>query len=168
MKKDLDKIYKESMRNNKQLYIKTEEEIKEYDKIAEELSTKSIENLNKYCSKINNKLKEYHSSHNISIDDPSPIRNIYDKCKRLYTHDVLEFLEYNNNKFNYMSSQFSEKISICDQKYSDINSIKDIQECYDKEGLKYFIRLEDFLDNANKIAMKKLEYLVEVDKGFGK
>lgn len=164
MNENLDYIYKKAVQNNKQLYEKTMKSIKEYDIIAEELSNKSINNLNKYCSKINNKLINYHESHQLNIDSPSPIREVYDKCKRLYTHDVSEFLEYNNTKFNYLISQLSEKISICEEKYANIKNTKDIEECYEKEGLKYLLRLDDFIYQSNLIAKKKLEYLVEVDK----
>lgn len=164
MNEYLDYIYKKSLQNNKQLYEKTMKSIKEYDILAEDLSNKSIQNLKKYCSEVNNKLKNYHEYHKLNIDSPSPMREVYDKCKRFYTHDVSEFLEYNNNKFNYLISQFSEKISICDEKYENIKETKDIQECYEKEGLKYLLRLDDFIYQSNLIAKKKYEYLVEVDK----
>ncbi len=157
--KELNKIFQRSKHVNSELSKRVYNKMQEYDKIADTLTERAWNNIEKFCKDYYQTLQKEHISKGLSLKDQSPYQDKYLSCKRMYSLDIIELLNYNKNKLTFLVNDYANKMVGCESSTSAI----EIQSCYEKEELKHLLKVDDFLDTLTPLMNQREEYLNKLD-----
>ena len=157
---EFEKLYLKAQRANIKLYDKVTEKMAVYDNNASQLSKRVINNLDKQCMESFENMKDYHIKNNLSLKQNSQLNSIYQSCKRFYSNNTSEFLNFNNNKFEILLFDYANNMKTCEQNSNE----KTIRECYERQSLKHLLKMDEFLNEVLNILGKKEEYVIKAEK----
>lgn len=144
---------------------KTIEKLKDYDMQATRLNERAWKILEIKCKSFYETMEKNHIEKSLPPSALSPERQNYLDCKKFFTHDSIEFLEFTNRKYAHLLEKHAFNLQNCEFDFRS-KKAEEIQNCYEVAFQKHFIELGGFIDEANRILKRKVEYVSGIERRF--
>lgn len=157
------RIYYEVKSNFNDQIIKIKDQLEKYDKRTENLHNKTNDLIMKYCNDLYQLYSNEHKDKHISFEDNSTESSRkFKACKKYYTHDVVEYIQYNKNYFSKIESDFKGFLDNCDYENNIEQNDNNLKKCYSEAFQNYMVRMKHFLNTNADILPKKEMYIYKI------
>ena len=157
------KIYYDVKRNFKDQIEKIKDQLDNYDKRSENLHNKSNDLIMSKCGILYMNYSKEHLEKHISFEDNSTESSKkFKSCKKYYTHDIIEYIQYNRNYFSKIEGDFKDLLANCDNEFILENNENNLKRCYSEAFQSYISNMVKFINVNSEILPKKEMYIYKI------
>lgn len=155
-------IHKEIIESIKFKNDKVYDKMNSYNTAMNKLNTDVWNLLDRECSSIYNEVESYYAANNLDKDKDlkHPLMTKYLSCRKFFSHDILNFIKQVDLEVAELYDSHRNRLDKCKKETTD----KNMRICLVKQYNIFHLEMNDFLSKANRLIVKKNEYIQAVDK----